>query len=544
MKHAHLQLIAFFFGVLVSVTAWSNETSERPNILIIMADDLGFSDLGCYGGEIETPHLDRLAANGLRFTQFYNTGRCWPTRASLLTGYYAHQVRRDTVPGLPSGGRGVRPDWAPLLAERLKAAGYGTNHIGKWHIDGMPLENGFDRSYYLKDQGRFFSPQVHFLDDVKQPAVSRDEDFYGTEALGNHAVEFLRQHAARSDETPFFCYLAFTAPHFPLHARQRDIDLYRDRYHVGWDEIRRQRWQRIQDEGLIRGMLSPAELQVGPPYDFPDAIDQLGPGEVNRPLPWDQLTGVQQQFQATKMAIHAAMIDSLDRQVGRVFDQLETMDAAENTLVMFLSDNGASAEIMVRSDGHDPAAPPGSADSYLCLGPGWSTSSNTPFRMHKTWVHEGGICTPFIVHWPRSITTGGQLRHSPGHVVDIVPTVCAVAGLEARGVEATAPAESSETLRAPPLPGRNLAPVFAEDRPVDRPFLWWEHEGNRAIRVGDWKLVAAGRDGEWELFDLRHDRTETKDLSAEHPDRVAQMARAWQQAFDRFVDDAVGTSEE
>ncbi|HUG66660.1 MAG TPA: arylsulfatase [Pirellulaceae bacterium] len=501
--------------------------AEPPNILLIMADDLGYSDLGCYGGEIETPNLDRLAANGLQFTQFYNTGRCWPTRGSLLTGYYAQQIRRDTLPEIPSGGQGVRPDWARLLPEMLKPWGYRSYHTGKWHIDGMPLENGFDRSYYLKDQGRFFNPKVLWEDDKKLPPVEPDSGYYGTTALADHAVKCLQEHAEQHADQPFFHYLAFAAPHFPLHALPEDIARYRDRYLTGWEQTRAARWKRMQDRGIVSGELSDVELEVGPPYHFPDAFVTLGAGEVNRPLPWDSLTDEQRRFQATKMAIHAAMIDRMDREIGRVLEQIRAMDAFDDTLIFFLSDNGASAEIMVRDDGHDPLAAPGSAATYLCLGPGWSNCSNTPFRRHKTWVHEGGVATPLIAHWPQGIQARGESRRTVGHVIDIVPTILEVAGASRITTWNDKP--------VPTPPGRSLRPAFASDSEIARDDLWWSHEGNRAIRVGDWKLVAAGRDGPWELFDLGTDRAETNDLAEKHPAKANELAQRWRQHEREFV---------
>lgn len=494
--------------------------ADKPNVLIILADDLGYSDLGCYGSEIATPNLDGLAKNGLRFTQFYNTARCWPTRAALLTGYYAQQVRRDKLPGVRSGGRGQRPAWGKLLPALLKPVGYRTYHSGKWHLDGMPLGTGFDRSYYLRDQGRFFNPRVHWEDDKKLPAVKPGSGFYGTTAIADHAVKCLSDHAKRHADKPFFHYLAFTAPHFPLHALPEDIARYRDTYTNGWEETRRKRWERIQKMKIVDGALSKVERKVGPPYHFPQALKTLGDGEVNRPLPWKSLTDKQRKFQAAKMAVHAAMIDRMDREIGRVLKQLRAMNALDNTLIVFLSDNGASAEIMVRDDGHDPTAAPGSAGTYLCLGPGWSNSSNTPFRRHKTWVHEGGISTPFIVHWPNGIADRGQLRRNVGHVIDIVPTVLQIAG-----------AKRSATINGKPVPappGTSLVPAFAKDGSVAHKSLWWLHEGNRAIRIGDWKLVAAKADTGWELFNLAKDRAETTNLAGKHPEKVRELEQAWQ----------------
>jgi arylsulfatase len=515
-------------ALLTGAAQPAGQGSQRPNILIILADDLGYSDLGCYGGEIRTPHLDVLAAKGLQFTQFYNTARCWPTRAAVLTGYYPQQIRRDIVPGIRSGADGTRPKWAHLLPELLRPSGYRSYHSGKWHVDGMPLANGFDRSYLLQDVGRYFHPRVHFEDDKPLPAVEPGTRYYATTAIADHGIAYLAEHAAKHRARPFFLYLAFNAPHFPLHALSEDIDRYRGRYRAGWEAVRAERWRRIQELGLVRSRLADVEREVGPPYHFPDALKALGPGEVNRPVPWGSLTGAQREFQAAKMALHAAMVDRMDREIGRVVDQLRAMGSLENTLIFFLSDNGASAEIMVRDDGHDPAAPPGSAASHLCLGPGWSTVANTPFRRHKTWVHEGGIATPLIVHWPAGIAARGELRHYPGHVIDLVPTIREATG--ATGLQAG----DGRPTTIPTPPGKSLVPVFARDGTVMHDDLWWEHEGNRAVRVGDWKLVAGGRDGPWELYDLATDRTETRNLAAENPAMVRDLTRRWQQRRDEF----------
>ncbi len=505
----------------------SSRSPSRPNIVVILADDLGFSDLGCYGGEIKTPNLDRLAANGLRYTQFYNTARCWPSRAALLTGYYAQQVRRDTVPGLVSGGRGTRPKWAKLLPQMLRPLGYRSYHSGKWHVDGMPLAVGFDRSYYLEDVGRYFRPRVSYLDDMKLPQVDPTSGYYATNAIAQHGIDFLADHAASHRSGPFFLYLAFNAPHFPLQARADDIVRYRGRYRDGWESIRAERARRIVDLGIVSARVSDFERDVGPPYDFPDALKLLGPGEINRPLPWSSLSEQQRAFQAEKMTIHAAMVDRLDREIARVLEQLRSMGVADDTLIFFLSDNGASAEIMVRVDGHDPHAAPGSAATHLCLGPGWSTVANTPFRRHKTWVHEGGIATPLIVAWPNGIAARGELRRAPGHVIDIVPTIRELAGEGAQG--------TGEAPPAPARPGLSLVPDFARDGALKHEELWWQHEGNRAIRVGDMKLVAAGEEGRWELYDLATDRTETHDLARDHPEKVRQLARRWEDRRDEFA---------
>jgi arylsulfatase len=499
----------------------------RPNVLLIVADDLGFSDPGCYGGEIATPTLDALAGNGLRFTQFYNTARCWPTRAALLTGYYAQQVRRDTVPGATSGGRGARPPWARLLPEMLRPLGYRSYHSGKWHVDGTPVRNGFDRSYSVNDQDRHFAPRRHTEDDRPLPPVDAAAGYYSSTAIADHAIRCLKDHAEKDPTRPFFTFLTFTAPHFPLHAPAGDVARYRETYRAGWDALRERRWERLKGLNMAGASLSAVERDVGPPYAFPAAIQALGPNELNRPLPWADLTAGQRQFQADKMAVHAAMVDRMDREIGRVVAQLKAMGAFDDTLVFFLSDNGASAEIMVRGDGHDPHAECGTGATFLSIGPGWSSLANTPFRRHKTWVHEGGIATPFIVHWPKGIAARGELRHAPGHVIDLVPTI-----LEAAG---GTPPNQWDGKPVPPAPGKSLVPLFARDGTVTRDALWWLHEGNRALRVGDWKIVAAGKDGPWELYDLGADRPETRDLARQQPEKVRELAAVWAKRFEEYA---------
>jgi len=521
-------LIVASLAVAVSLDAARCEvvagSGRAPNIAVIVADDMGYSDAGCYGGEIATPNLDRLAEGGLRFTQFYSTARCWPSRACILTGYYAQQVRMD-----PPKGR--LPAWARVLPHYFEPLGYRCYHAGKWHLHGARrtvADGGFLRSYRVDDQDRFFSPQRTWLDDEKLAPVEQGSGYYATTAIADHAVAFLADHAREHKGRPFLLYLAFTAPHFPLHALEDDIDRYRGRYRAGWDAVRRQRWQRMRDLGLVACALSPPDAEIIPAWNFPaeKLRDEIGPGEVPRAVPWDSLSDQQQAFQATKMAIHAAMIDRMDREIGRVLDQIRAMGAFENTVIAFVSDNGASAEQIIRGDMHDRAAAPGSARSYLCLGPGWSTASNTPFRLHKSWVHEGGIASPLVVHWPAGMAARGELRHTPGHFIDLLPTMLDLVGAE--------PSPEWNGQAPPPLPGRSLAPVLAGDAPVERDFLYFHHGGNRALRVGDWKLVAAGRDGAWELYDLQSDRCETDDLAARRPDKVRELSALWQQAEDEF----------
>lgn len=528
VRHAWMVSVLLCLGP--AVLAHAAASPARPNVLFILADDLGYSDLGCYGSEIETPNLDALAKDGLRFTQFYNAARCWPTRAALLTGYYPQQVRRDKFPGQSAGGmRGARPTWAPLLPELLKSAGYRAYHSGKWHIDGKVLAGGFDRSLSISNPGNMFTVRGTVRDDVPVKVPADETGYYVTAATADHAIDCLKDHAANHAGKPFFQYLAFHAPHFPLHAEPKDIAKYADRYLGGWDAMREARFARQKEMGLHATTLSAPERNVGPPYEYPNDLKKLGEGEVNRPLPWSELNETQRRFQATKMAIHAAMVDRMDREIGRVLAQLKAMNAFDNTIVFFASDNGASAEMMVRDGGHDPAAPPGSAKSYLCLGPGFSSACNTPFRRHKVWVHEGGISTPLVVHWPAGIKARGELRHAAGHVVDIVPTVLELAGVKKPDIWKGEP--------VPAAPGRSLVPAFAANDPLSRDSLWWLHEGNRAVRVGDWKLVAANGDP-WELYDLRTDRAEQVNLAAGMPEKVEALTRLWQQQSDRYAEQA------
>ena len=500
--------------------------AAKPNVVFILADDLGYSDIGSYGGDIDTPNLDSLAKNGLRFTQFYNTARCWPTRGALMTGYYAQQIHRDALPGVGGGGQGVRQPWARLLPDFLKPAGYRCYHSGKWHIDGKVLDGGFDRSLDMKNQGNFFTSAGNSIDDVAVKPPADEKGYYATIATADHAIKCLKDHAVNFKDKPFFHYIPFIAPHFPLHALPEDIAKYRDKYLAGWEAMRAARFAKQKEMGITNTTLSALEPDVGPPYAFPDAMEKLGSGEVNRPLPWSELTEEQRRFQATKMAIHAAMVDRMDQEIGRIIAQLKTMNAFDNTIIFFASDNGASAEIMVRNGGHDPKAEPGSAATYLCLGPGFSSACNTPHRRHKTWVHEGGISTPLIAHWPTGISAKNELRHTPAHVIDIVPTVLELAGIQK-------PAEwKGEPIQ--PAPGKSLVPAFAKDETIARDSLWWLHEDNRAVRVGDYKLVAAQGDP-WELYDLKTDRAEQNNLATQMPEKVKELEQVWQKQTDEFT---------
>jgi arylsulfatase len=496
--------------------------ARRPNFLVIVADDMGFSDVGCYGGEIDTPNLNRLAANGVRFTQFYSTARCWPSRACILTGYYAQQVRMDPP-------RGRLPGFARCLPHHLRPLGYRCYHSGKWHVQGAPrvvADGGFDRSYRLDDHDRYFWPKTHVEDDRPLPAVQPGSDFYVTRHIADHAIRCLKEHAEQHADKPFFEYLAFTSPHFPLHALRNDIDKYRDAYLAGWDRMRRERWKRQREMGIVNCDLSSRDEQTVPRWNLkPEELrEKIGAMEVGRAVAWDDLTDEQKRFQATKMAIHAAMIDRMDQEIGRVLEQVRAMGAWEDTVVFFVSDNGASAEQIIRGDMHDPAAEPGSGRSYLGLGPGWAGVGNAPFRLYKSWVHEGGISSPLIVHWPNGIATRGGLRHAPGHFVDFLPTLLDLAG--GKPLPATRPTD-------PPPAGKSLVPAFCRDASIDREYLYFNHDGHYALRMGDWKLVSIS-DEQWELYDLSRDRCEQVNLASSEPDRVRRMGARWKELETEF----------
>jgi arylsulfatase A-like enzyme len=524
--HLSFRLANVLLLVLLAAQAlYAAPTPQRPNFIIFLADDMGFSDPGCYGGEISTPNLDSLAAHGIRYTQFYNTARCWPTRAALLTGYYAQQVGFDALPDVKTSDARKRPSWAHLLSEYLRPLGYHNYHSGKWHLDSSPLKCGFDRSYALLDYDHNFSPKHHTLNDLPLPPVKNGDGYYSAVAIADHAIDFMKEHQQKHADEPFFTYVAFTVPHFPLQAPPEEIAHYKDRYNVGWDRIRHDRWERIQRMLHLPGALSAIEPMIGTPYRSEPARKKLGPIEVWTETAWKDVSPEKQAFQARKMEVHAAMVSCMDRQIGRVLDQLHAMNADENTLVLFFSDNGASAEIAMRGDGHDFAASQGSAATFLSLGPAWSNAANTPFRRHKIWTHEGGIATPLIARWPAGIPGAGELRHAVGHVIDLAPTILKLAG-------GTWPNES-EGKNLPPHPGHDLSPTFKEDVAINRDCLWWLHDKNRAIRQGDWKLVAA-HDEQWQLYDLAKDRAENNDLSAKYPEKAKELLDLWQQKLAEF----------
>ncbi len=517
MKLPHRSL-PLAFALLCPVLA-----AAKPNIVLILADDMGYSDIGCYGSEIPTPHLDALAAGGLRFTQFYNTARCSPTRAALLTGLHPHQAGlgrlAEEAPGAitqnPAGYLGYLNTHGITIAEALRPAGYRSYLAGKWHLgqrdeSKWPLQRGFDRFYglltgassYLKPAGARGLTQ----DNQPLPAPT-DSDYYTTDAFTDFAVQTLREHRG---DAPFFLYLAFTAPHWPLHARPDDIAKFTGKYRAGWDALRVERHARQKALGI-----------VGPE-------SELSPRDDGARV-WSEFSDEQKTQLDYRMAVYAAQVHRLDWNVGRLVATLRVQGKLENTLIIFLSDNGGCAEPYTDVGGqaaekiNDPAF-----SGNVSYGTGWANASNTPFRKFKSMLHEGGISTPLIVHWPAGLKTKpGSLDATPGYLTDIMPTVLEVSG-------ASYPKEHhGQTLT--PLEGRSLAPILANAKSTAAPRVFtWEQYGFKAVRVGDLKATFSppnlydkrGR-GQWELYDLARDRSELRDLAADRPEELKKLVARW-----------------
>jgi len=489
--------------------------TDRPSIVLIMADDMGYSDIGCYGGEIRTPNLDRLAANGLRFGQFYNTARCCPTRASLLTGLYPHQtgVGHMMADKGFSAYRGDLNRSCVTIAEALKPAGYGTYMSGKWHVTrhtapegpmgNWPCQRGFDHYYgTLVGAGSFWKPSALTRDNRR--IRSYPEGFYYTDAISDNAAQFIRQHHRNRADSPFFLYVAYTSPHWPLHAPKADVDRYRGQYLRGWDALRAERHARM----IAMGLVDP-EWPITPRDGAATAWDEV-PREQRENMDW-------------RMAVYAAQIDRMDQGIGRIVTALQQTGRLASTLLFFLSDNGGCAEGGPWGFERNEGGALGEDSSFASYGLSWANASNTPFRLYKHWVHEGGISSPLIVHWPAGVRARGEIGRQPGHVIDIMATCLDVAG-------ATYPS-SYGGHAIEPLEGKSLVPAF-HDRAVEREAIYWEHEGNRAVRRGQWKLVSR-HPGGWELYDLEADRTELNDLAEERPEIVAQLSALYDAWADR-----------
>ena len=541
MKFQILFYLSFFFPICIF-------GQNRPNVIIVMADDMGWSDIGCYGSEIETPNLDRLAKNGLRFTQFYNTGRCCPTRASLLTGTYPHQagighMMNDT--GLP-GYQGDLGSNVQTIAEVLSPAKYSTYLSGKWHVTpkihpgssqhNWPRQRGFDRFYgTIHGAGSFFDPNSLTRDNTLiSPHADKEykpKEFYYTDAINDHATRFINEHDSNN---PFFLYVAHTAPHWPMHALPEDIQKYKGRYDGGWEKIREARYQKQLKLGLIdpKWKLSPRDAEA-----------------------WEDAKN--KEWEIRLMEVYAAMVDRMDQGLGRIIKALEKRQMLDNTLIIFIADNGGCAEGMGRKEGiqykdSDPDVlkpmkdsdlqmdmipkrtrdgvvmkqgtdvMTGGADTYHGYGKAWANVSNTPFREYKHWVHEGGISAPLVAHWPKGIATKlrGKFEHQPAHLIDLMATCVELANADYP--------EEVKGKKIVPLQGVSLGPAFSGKKLTRENPIFWEHEGNRAIRIENWKLVAKGAKGAWELYDLKADRSELNDLSEKHPERARQMAEKWE----------------
>lgn len=556
MFRSETKILIFLCAVLFVLGCKpSQESKRKPNIILIMSDDMGYSDIGCYGSEIKTPNLDGLAGNGLRFTQFYNTSRCCPTRASLLTGLYPHQagighMMRDRG---TDGYRGDLSEKSLTIAQVLKTAGYSTYMSGKWHVTPLkptnknpskhnwPLQRGFDRFFgTIHGAGSFYDPNSLTSGNT---FIAPEEDFYYTDAISDTAVSFINEHLS---DNPFFMYVSYTAAHWPLQAPPEDIAKYKGVYDQGWDELRKKRYQRMIRMGIIDEQWKISD---------PTPLDNK----------WEDTK--MKDWQAACMEVYAAMIDNMDQGIGRIVTELKKKGELENTLILFLQDNGACAEqwgfwrkneIEVDPDTLKPMAKgelqyrmqpkqtrdgrpmrsargvyPGLADTYIGYDIGWANASNTPFRMYKHWVNEGGISTPLIMHWPEKIKTVGELRNQYGHLIDVMATCVDVSG-----------AIYPKTLNGKeiiPMQGVSLLPLIEPNGLLNRGAVYWEHEGNRAVRNGKWKLVSKPdlnnsfvfdkQDlinlSDWQLYDMEKDRTESNDMASQNPELVNQMAQDW-----------------
>jgi len=524
--------------------------AEQPDIIYIMSDDMGFSDIGCYGSEIATPNLDALADSGLRFTQFYNTARCCPTRACLLSGLYPHQAGVGHMMS-DRGYDGYRGDLnrnCVTIAEVLRTAGYRNYCSGKWHVTKVtrpqtdddkhnwPLQRGFDRFYgTIHGAGSFFDPNTltrdnEYISPYADPEY-QPEAFYYTDAISDQAVRFIREHDKQCGDRPFFLYVAYTAAHWPMHALEKDIAKYKGKYDAGYQTIRDTRYRKMLRLGLI---------------------DKESTGNWPIPNEWKETEHL--QWDIRNMEVYAAMIDNMDQGIGRIVAALEQTGRLDNTLLCFFQDNGGCAENYGRGGiGRPRAEQPelsplpddylqpdmtpkqnragfkmrtgkgsmaGPDDTAIGYGKGWATVSNTPFREYKHWVHEGGISTPLIAHWPAKIKRHGEYEPTSSHLIDLMTTAVDISG-------ATYPETYHDGREITPMEGKSLATAFA-GKGIDREAIYWEHEGNRAIRVGDWKLVAKGARGPWELYNIAQDRSEQNDLASKGPQRVEKLSAMWQ----------------
>lgn len=502
-----VEMCTRYFLMLALMVAFTgcqkNERDQalRPNIILILADDMGFSDIGCFGSEIHTPNIDELAKDGLLFTQFYNAGRCCPSRASLLTGIYSHRagIGHMVAPLDHPSYLGFLNDHCLTIAEALHPAGYSSYMAGKWHVgtekDHWPLQRGFDKFYGSNtSQGHYFKVYqdrklLYGNEEVNTPA-----DWYATDAFTDSSVAFIQRHHETKKDKPFFMYVAYTAPHWPIHALPEDIARYEGKYRGGYDSVRNKRFEKMSREGLIDDA-----------WKF-SSLDEKVPD-------WST---VDKKKEDRKMAVYAAMIDRMDQGIGRIINTLKQLEMEQNTVVIFLSDNGGCAEEIHKSE---PGSEIGGPASYTSIGLPWANVNNTPFRKFKSWVHEGGISTPLIIKYPELIKQGGKKTDQVGHVIDLMPTFLALAGIEYP--------ETFQGKKLSPLDGKSLLPILRSKTREGHPVLFWEHEGKKAVRKGQWKLVCA-YEGDWELYDLGKDRTETTDLSGQYPEKVKELTALYQ----------------
>ncbi len=493
--------------------AWAQDNAKKPNILVILADDMGWSDLGCYGGEINTPNLDAVAARGIRFTQMHNTAKCFPSRACLLTGLYAQQC------GMSRGSGNFSTNCA-TFGEVFRPAGYRTIAVGKHHSKTNLYDRGFDHYWGLRDgAANYFNPGLQregegkpaqknyggrvfcFDEKVVRPYTPEDPDYYCTDTYTDWAIDFLDKY--KDEEKPFFLYLAHQAPHDPLHAWPEDIAKYRGKYKEGYKAIRDARYKRQKELGLI---------------------DETFPLSKPTHDPWDEMSDAEKDDQDLRMAVYAAMIDCMDRNIGRLLKKIDDMGETDNTIVIFASDNGCSPVLVKIGEGEI-----GTLTRWASLGEDWANVSNTPFRYYKNYSHEGGTCTPFIISWPEKISQKGAVNHFPCHFIDVMNTLVDAADI-------TYPSDY-EGRKITPLPGESLMPVIAGKKAEREKPLFWQWAQGKAVRQGKWKLVS-DRKGPWELYDMDMDKTETKNLAEKYPERVTEMDAMYEKWYDAAMADA------
>lgn len=517
-----------FLPFLIMLSSTSCVRSpEKPNIILIMADDMGYSDIGCYGGEVNTPNINRLAEEGVIFSQFYNSARCCPTRAALLTGLYPHQAGLGhMVDGVVRDGGyyGELNNSSLTIAEVLSASGYSTYMSGKWHVSrsvlpgdkhNWPMQRGFQRFFgTITGAGSFYDPAT--LTSMNTP-IKAGKGFYYTDAISDTAVVYIKDHIETKEKKPFFLYVAYTAPHWPLHAPESEIEKYEDIYLQGWDKLRQDRFTKMKKLDIINEQITLSDRHEGI-ADWSDVDNK--------------------EWQARRMAVYAAQIDIMDQGIGRIVSILEHNEELDNTLILFLADNGGCAEDWDSETewirryapkvnhngeplqfGNNPDIVPGPDNTYSSYTKEWANLSNTPFRWFKHYGHEGGVATPFIMHWPEGIEAQQDIRRQVSGVIDILPTILSVSGAKYP--------EMHNGNNITPVAGISLIDAARFNLDLDRDSYFFEHEWNRSIRKGKWKLVALW-DGDWELYNMETDRTETENLAIEYPDIVITLAEEWE----------------